>query len=91
MKTDWYSNKEPFVGAKWESMRTIEDNRFEIAYTCPNRWYTTVELLVTCDSTQERDWMFYRAFGMTHSKPYVKGLRQKLQELNKEYKTKEIE
>lgn len=88
----WYGGKEPFVGAKWDSMGTIGEKSFKIVYECPDRMPPDFSLWVRCNTTEERDWVFYRAFAITHSKPYTKGLQKRLRELSQEYvNKKEVE
>lgn len=87
MNTQWYSKKSPYVGAEFHSMRTIGDNRFAIVYYCPNREYTDVDLIVECDSKDQRDWIYNQAVALFKGKPYEKGLREKMQCLRHDYET----
>lgn len=85
MNSLWYSKKSPYVGAEFHSMRTIGDNRFAIVYYCPDREYTDVDLIVECDSKDQRDWMYGQSLKMFNGKPYEKGLRNKILNLRCEY------
>lgn len=92
MKLSWFT-KRPFVGAEYRRMETMQwctEPAFEIVYYCPHREEPEVELIVTFDTFDERNYVFYHTYQKIHDKPYDKSLTQIIKDLDEEYKMRNI-